>query len=147
MLCLLKTAVTVLTAASVVAPTADSALTIRNTIQPIMNGLEFADPSIIRTPAGWTGFATNHAFNGKMINVLVATTPDYETWTHDSEKFGTDAMPHLPEWVDPSSSRVWAPDVQQLPDGSFILYYTAALKEDPAHHCVSWAISLNVSGP
>lgn len=112
-----------------------------------MNGLEFADPSIIRTPAGWTRFATNHDFNGKMINVLVATTPDYETWTHDSEKFGTDARPHLPEWVDPSSSRVWASDVQQLPDGSFILYYTAALKEDPAHHCVSWAISPNVSGP
>jgi beta-xylosidase len=117
----------------------------RDTASPIMNGVNFPDPSVIRTsPTDWYAFATNAKVNGQVVHVQAAHTNVFKTWTYLS---GVDAMPVLPSWVDPNSPRVWAPHVSVLPDGTFIMYYTAALTSNTALHCVSYATSKTVTGP
>jgi len=69
---------------------------------------------------GWHAFSTNSVSFG--IHVQIAYTPDWKTWTL---RKGKDAMPTLASWIDPVSPRIWAPDVVQLNDGSFVMYYTA----------------------
>lgn len=56
-------------------------------------------------------------------------------------------MPSLAPWIDGKSPRVWAPDVNMRNDGSFIMYYTAALKAYPYIHCLAFATSRRVDGP
>jgi len=116
----------------------------RGNISPIMKGQDFPDPSIIKVNDGWHAFATNAKVNGKQIHVQMAHTSDFKTWTYRS---GVDAMPKLAAWIDTSSPRVWAPSVTRLADGTFIMYYTAALKSKTNLHCVSYATSRNVDGP
>lgn len=123
---------------------ADAALRRRANIQPVMGGTDFPDPSVIRTGDGWHAFSTNSAASGKQINVPMAYTPDFKTWTYRGTK---DAMPKLAPWVNSKAPKVWAPDVSQLPDGSFIMYYTASLAKTPATHCLGYATSKNVEGP
>ncbi|KAK3716212.1 hypothetical protein LTR37_006657 [Vermiconidia calcicola] len=93
-----------------------------------MSGQDFPDPSIIRTLDGWHIFATNTRTPGKRINVQVGFSSDFKTWTYRN---GYDALPRLPAWVNMDSPRVWAPDVNRRPDGTFIF----------------WATSRNVEGP
>ena len=113
-------------------------------IRPIMNGQNFPDPAVIRVADGWHAFATNGRVGDKLIHVQVAYTPDWKRWTY---KKGKDALPKLPPWADHKNPRVWAPDVVQVNDGSFVMYYSIAWKAHPAIHCVSWAKSKNVEGP
>lgn len=94
----------------------------------------FPDPCLIRTNDGWHAFSTNYLDNGKWTHVQVAYTPDWKTWTL---RTGKDAMPTLASWIDPVSPRVWAPDVVQLQDGSFIMYYTAG-KNAVIHSRIAW---------
>ena len=79
-----------------------------------------------------------------MLNVPVAYTPDFKTWTCRGQE---DAMPKLAPWVNAKDPGVWAPDVTQLGDNSFIMYYTAALATKPSTHCLGYATSKNVEGP
>lgn len=116
----------------------------RATIQPILNGQNFPDPGIIKVDAGWHAFSTNAIVNGKRVHMQKAFTPDYRNWQFTA---GEDALPNLPGWVDPANPRVWAPDPVQLNDGSFIMYYTAALKSNTRLHCLSYAKSRTVAGP
>ncbi|KAK5121407.1 hypothetical protein LTR85_005239 [Meristemomyces frigidus] len=145
MYALLSTLAAALAASSAAfAQPAEAGVFKRASISPIMGGQNFPDPSLIRMPDGWHAFATNAKVNGKEIYVQMAHSPDFVTWTYQS---GVDAMPKLASWIDASSPRVWAPDVSQLPNGKFIMYYTAALKSNTALHCVSYATSSNVEGP
>ncbi|KAI6843625.1 glycoside hydrolase family 43 protein [Hortaea werneckii] len=116
----------------------------RANINPIMGGQNFPDPGVIRVHDGWHAFATNAKVNGKLIHVQVAYSPDWKKWTY---RKGKDALPKLPPWADKKNPRVWAPEVTQLNDGSFIMYYSVAWKAHPAIHCVSWATSKKVEGP
>ncbi|TKA33582.1 hypothetical protein B0A50_00418 [Salinomyces thailandicus] len=122
----------------------DSQMEKRASINPIMNGQNFPDPAMIRVADGWHAFATNAKINDKLVHVQVAYTSDFKAWTY---RKGKDALPTLPSWADTKNPRVWAPDVSQLNDGSFVMYYTVAWKAHPALHCVSWATSKNVEGP
>ncbi|EME40698.1 glycoside hydrolase family 43 protein, partial [Dothistroma septosporum NZE10] len=70
------------------------------------------------------------------IHIQRAFTSDWKTFTFNR---GVDALPHLPSWVTPNNSRVWAPDVSRLSDGTFIMYFTAALESRPSLHCVGFA--------
>ncbi|QDS72761.1 hypothetical protein FKW77_004311 [Venturia effusa] len=97
---------------------------------------DFPDPSLIRVRNGWYSFATT---NGKN-NVQIARSQDFAKWT----VLGQDALPRLPAWA---SGPVWAPDVIQRDDGSFVMYYSAALTQFSAHHCVGAAFSANIEGP
>ncbi|KAI4719829.1 glycoside hydrolase family 43 protein [Aureobasidium sp. EXF-10727] len=114
------------------------------TLTPVMNGLNFPDPSVIRIGNEWWAFSTNSRYNGKRVHVPMAQTYDYFTWTSFGEK---DALPNLPDWVDPNNPAVWAPDVVQLGPGRFIMYYTAALKSNPRIHCLGTASASTVTGP
>ncbi|KAL1589269.1 hypothetical protein WHR41_02029 [Cladosporium halotolerans] len=116
----------------------------RATLNPILGGQNFPDPGVIRTGQGWYAFSTNSPFNGKTVYIQKAFTPDWKNWQFTP---GDDALPRLPSWVDMGNPRVWAPDPVQLNDGSFIMYYTAALKSNTRFHCLSYAKSRTVTGP
>lgn len=117
---------------------------IRQNLQPVMNGANFPDPAVIRVNNGWYAFSTNAHVNDKYIHIQVASTPDWKTWNLLN---GVDALPNLPAWVDQVNPRVWAPDVVQVNDGSFVMYYTAATNQDPSKHCLGVATSKSVQGP
>lgn len=114
------------------------------TLTPVMNGLNFPDPSVIRIGNEWWAFSTMSHVNGKRVHVPMAHTYDFGTWTSFGEK---DALPNLPTWVYPDALAVWAPDVVQLAPGRFIMYYTAALKSNPRFHCLGIASASSVTGP
>lgn len=127
-----------LAATAALFPSGVSAITAR------LGGRDFPDPSVIRTGDGWRAFATEVKIDGQRIHVPMAYTRDWKTWQFRGKK---DAMPKLAAWVNKNKPKVWAPDVMALPDGSFIMYYTAALASNGAIHCVGWATSKNVEGP
>ncbi|KAG2169977.1 hypothetical protein JADG_009716 [Aureobasidium aubasidani] len=116
------------------------------TITPVMNGINFPDPSVIRIGNEWWAFATVGRVNGKRVHVQMAKSAynDFNTWTSYGER---DALPNLPSWVHPDSPAVWAPDVVQLGPGRFIMYYTAALKSNSKLHCLGTASASTVTGP
>lgn len=108
-------------------------------VGPVL-ALNFPDPSIINVNGTWWAFATN----GNQVYVQVASSQDFNTWTLLS---GTDALPYPPDWVREPRSNVWAPAVIQLPDGSFIMYFSASTVEGNGTHCVGAATSSTVEGP
>ncbi|EKG17371.1 hypothetical protein MPH_05439 [Macrophomina phaseolina MS6] len=100
----------------------------------------FPDPSIIYADGEWWAFATMDMD----INIQVARSPDFEDWTYLQ---GVDALPHPPGWVNMTNPNTWAPDVNQLDDGSFVLYFSATTTEDATKHCIGAATSDAVVGP
>ena len=66
---------------------------------------DFADPAVIKVGGTWYAFATT---NGA-VNVQVATSTDFETW---SLVQGHDALKVPGAWS--SGQNVWAPGVVQL---------------------------------
>ena len=68
----------------------------------------FPDPSIIKVNSTWWAFATESTDTG--INIPMATSSDFETWTIMSE----DALPNTPPWVNMTAQALWAPDVNQI---------------------------------
>lgn len=116
----------------------------RAATSPIMGGKNFPDPAIIRVHNdGWHLFSTNAKVDGKQIHIQRAFTKDFKTF---QLRNSVDALPRLPAWVD-GNPRVWAPDVVQRADGSFVMYYTAALKSNPRLHCLSYATAKKITGP
>ncbi|KAK5107051.1 hypothetical protein LTR62_001901 [Meristemomyces frigidus] len=110
-------------------------------------GANFPDPSIIQVSGVWYAFATRTI--GSSIHIQVARSDDFTTWSILKKADGTqfDALPNLPAWVDKSDPATWAPDVDQLADGSFMMYYSATAAADSTKHCIGAARSANVTGP
>ncbi|EXJ70132.1 uncharacterized protein A1O5_07205 [Cladophialophora psammophila CBS 110553] len=106
-------------------------------------GTNFQDPSVVQLRDG--SYIAYAGVNGNPagINVLIATSPDFSSWTVHS---GYDALPNLPSWA-ASPPHVWAPDVTQLDNGNFVLYYSVTMAESPAKHCVAAATAPNPEGP
>ncbi|KIW27005.1 uncharacterized protein PV07_06787 [Cladophialophora immunda] len=103
----------------------------------------FPDPAVIYVDGVSYAFATNNrALGPDLVHVQVATSTDNQTWTLLDHH---DALPTLGAWE--TGAGVWAPDVVQLDDGSFVLYYADNVAWSPAHHCVGAATSQNVLGP
>ncbi|KAJ9636503.1 hypothetical protein H2204_005336 [Knufia peltigerae] len=106
-------------------------------------GSNFQDPSVVQLADGsWMAYAGVNG-NPAGINVLIATSTDFSTWT---VRDGWDALPSLPSWA-ASPPHVWAPDVTQLGNGNFVLYYSVSMAESPGKHCVAAAIASNPEGP
>jgi beta-xylosidase len=105
----------------------------------------FPDPSLaLDTQNGtqaWYAFSTQT----KEINIQVASSPDFSNWTlHE----GYEALPKLPNWTMPAPhARVWAPDVNQQRDGTWVMYFAAVGKTHPHKHCIGVAKSAKVEGP
>lgn len=97
---------------------------------------EFADPDILQV--GDTYYAYASAGNRK--NVQVATSSDLLAW----EILDDDALPKLPSWTIPG--KTWAPEVTQIAEGSFVLYFTAT-NFDPALQCIGVATATDPAGP
>jgi beta-xylosidase len=116
----------------------------QTTLVPVMNGLNFPDPSVIRIGNEWWAFSTMSPYNGKDVNVPMAHSYDFDTWTSFGEK---DAFPVLPSWINSDVPAVWAPDVVQLAPGHFVMYYSAALKSNPRLHCLGIASASTITGP
>lgn len=93
----------------------------------------FPDPAFIEVSGSYTAFSTSSGG----LNIPTATSPDFNTWTVT----GVDALNSLPSW---SSGNTWAPDVIQLADGSFVMYFCATVSSDPSFHCVGTATSSQV---
>lgn len=88
----------------------------------------------------WYSFATR---NGD-INVQIASSPDFETWTlHE----GQDALPDVPGWVYEDSPYVWSPDIILNDQNEYVMYYAATHGQSTKYHCVSAATSKNLEGP
>ena len=104
----------------------------------------FPDPAYIKVGGTYWAFATNkHADpHSGQINVQVARSNDFQDWDLLGD---VDALPTVGAWS--IGSHVWAPDVVQLDDGSFLLYYSAPPRTEPSKHCVGTATSKNVTGP
>ncbi|MFR9728690.1 glycoside hydrolase family 43 protein [Saccharopolyspora sp. MS10] len=104
-------------------------------------GRNFPDPDVLTHDGQHYAYATNTAG----YNVQLATATDAKA----SWEQRPDALPRLPPWVGPAetgSLNVWAPDVSERSDGSFLLYYTA-------HHtasgrqCIGAAVADSPEGP
>ncbi|KAJ0414813.1 glycosyl hydrolase [Aspergillus carlsbadensis] len=102
--------------------------------------INFPDPAVIQTPQGYYAFGTQS--NG--VRVPIAHSDDFTSWTLVE---GTDALPEpLPEWVRADNPQVWAPDVVQLDDGSFVMYLSAVASSS-GKHCIGTATSASITGP
>lgn len=94
----------------------------------------FPDPAYIQVGGTYFAFSTNSGG----LNVPIATSSDFTTWTVTNE----DALPDLPSWTD---GAIWAPHVVSVGDG-FVLYYSASVKGQDKH-CVGVATSKEIKGP
>ncbi|KAI4137119.1 MAG: hypothetical protein L6R39_007468, partial [Caloplaca ligustica] len=98
----------------------------------------FADPAFIQLDGISWAFSTTSG--GK--NVPIAKSTDFNKW----EIIDRDALPkeNLPPWT---TGNLWAPDVIQLPNGAFVLYYSGTSKKDTSKHCIGAATSTSIDGP
>ncbi|KAK0664250.1 putative arabinan endo-1 [Lasiodiplodia hormozganensis] len=106
---------------------------------PVM-AQNFPDPSIVYAEGYWWAFATMD----QNINIQVARSSDFQEWTYLS---GVDALPDPPNWVNMASPNTWAPDVNVLDDGTYVMYFSATTTNDTTKHCVGAAKSNTVEGP
>lgn len=120
-------------------------LTKREVWGPVID-TDFPDPSIIKVDNIWYAFGTQSLYDYTDIKVQFATSEDFTSWTL---RENYDALRTLGAWVDASQPKVWAPDVSQLDDGSFILYYSATTNTagNGAFHCIGAARSSKIEGP
>ena len=105
----------------------------------------FQDPSLIVVDGTWYSFAGAND-NPNSIKVQMASSPDFSSWTLQE---GYDALPVLGNWHEPHAGYFWSPDVNQLADGTFVMYYSAdtRYKGHIRQHCVGAATSPTIMGP
>lgn len=98
---------------------------------------DFPDPGLIRIANG-TWYAYSTSSGGK--NIPMAVSADFNAWTIIGEvssvlpvcvlKYSCedtpvgDALPHPGDWIDPNDSGIWAPDVREINDTRYVMYYT-----------------------
>lgn len=98
--------------------TAASPVTKRSISGPILNSVNFPDPSFVISGSTWYAYSTNSGGH----NVPMATSPDFQTWTLKS---GYDALPTVGAWS--TGKDVWAPDVVQLVSRSHVRVFTTTV--------------------
>ncbi|PSR90814.1 glycosyl hydrolase family 43 protein [Coniella lustricola] len=99
---------------------------------------DFPDPAILEGPDQWYAFAT--ASGGKRVQYATAPDPT-GPWTYVDE----DLLPSPGSWT--NGVDIWAPDVRMVDDGTYVMYYTGALQNNTAVHCLGVATSANITGP
>lgn len=126
-----------LAASSWASPLASTAHLFKRSNTPSLQK-DFPDPSILQNSDGtWYTFAT--AGNGKQVQIAQASS--YKgPWT----LLNKDLLPDGGDWT--TNKNTWAPDVHQLDDGSYVMYYSGQVKNSTAYHCVGVATSKNVTG-
>lgn len=104
--------------------------------EPSLNH-DFPDPSIINGTDGWYAVAT--ASGSVRVQVAKAATPS-GPWSLLNMDLFTDAG----AWTD--GKDIWAPDIRQVDDGSYVMYYTGQLGNS-TRHCLGVATSKAILGP
>lgn len=106
----------------------------------------FPDPTVIEVNNTYYGFATRNPANVTLhIQVAQSKPGNIASWELLQ---GFDALPNLPAWVtNHSDPAVWAPQIQQIDNGSFVMTYAALSRQQPRKHCLGLATSTNVTGP
>ena len=98
---------------------------------------DFPDPDVLKTAAGYFAFATGtKATRIPMAGAAAAEGP----W-----RVAGDALANVPAWAKPDGG-FWAPDVAQLADGSFVLYFAAA-QTTGGEMCLGAATAKKPEGP
>jgi beta-xylosidase len=111
---------------------------------PLMQD-NFPDPAFIEVDGTFYAFATQSGG----ANVPIASSTNMTGMAIVKKPDGAleDAMPTLPSWTNQKDPGLWAPDVVQLADGSFVLYYSATSDKDESKHCIGAATSQSITGP
>ncbi|WP_439381018.1 glycoside hydrolase family 43 protein [Amycolatopsis lexingtonensis] len=98
---------------------------------------DFPDPDVVKTADGYFAFSTSTG-SGR---IPMATAPAPEgPW-----RITGDALGAVPGWAKPDGG-FWAPDVTQLPDGTFVLYFSGATTAG-GEMCLGAATAAKVTGP
>ncbi|MEC5183196.1 arabinan endo-1,5-alpha-L-arabinosidase [Cryobacterium sp. MP_3.1] len=97
---------------------------------------DFPDPDVLLVGDTYYAYATNSL----TANVQFATSTDLRSW----EVQDGDVLPDLPDWAD--TGRTWAPEVTSGPDGTFLLYFTAADRASGLQ-CIGVASAASATGP
>ncbi|KAF4591357.1 glycoside hydrolase family 43 protein [Ophiocordyceps camponoti-floridani] len=103
---------------------------------------DFPDPSIIQGPDNmFYAFATTGGDKVVQVQAARASSPT-GPWQQLAD---TNVLPNPgPAFT---GQNTWAPDVQRLDDGSYVLYFSGQLASNPDHHCVGAATSRSILGP
>jgi beta-xylosidase len=117
----------------------------RDVIGPVIEH-DFPDPSIIKVSNTWHAFGSQSIWDNTAIRTKYASSTDFANWDFLDYY---DALRTLPKWVNPVDPRIWAPDVFQLDDGSFMMYFAAntLTAGNGRFHCIGAATSKTVKGP
>ncbi len=110
-------------------------------INPVMD-IDFPDPTVINVQGIFYAYATQAAYNGKMINIQVASSADMVTW-----KYMGDALPQKPGWANHTQD-FWAPHV--LYDSTikkFVMFFCAESNDTATDKCIGVAFSNAPAGP
>jgi beta-xylosidase len=106
---------------------------------------DFPDPAVLVVGGVNYAYSTMSRYGNRIWHVPVARSTDLlGPW-----RILTDAMPHLPSWVDaspPGDGNVWAPDVAARSDGSYLLYF-AARSAARKIQCIGTALARSPQGP
>ncbi|ANN19504.1 glycoside hydrolase [Amycolatopsis orientalis] len=98
---------------------------------------DFPDPDIVKTDSGYAAFSTSTG----PVKVPYASAPAPEgPW-----RVAGDALAAVPKWAKPDGG-FWAPDVTRLADGTFLLYFSAAVAPG-GEMCIGVAAAAKVEGP
>jgi hypothetical protein len=112
-----------------------------NAVTPKMAlNTNFPDPSLVLDPSTGHYYAFATAGNGHQIQVA-AKFRDEASW----KTLDLEPMTSVGSWAEYHD--IWAPDVQNLANHSWVMYYSAPATKDKTKHCVGAATSTDVSGP
>lgn len=115
---------------------------VQDTKAPVLN-IDFPDPSMIKGANQWYAFATASTTHGTHKLVQYATAPVATgPWTYVNEDL---LKGNSGAWTDQFD--VWAPDVRMVDNGTYVMYYTAALANDTSVHCLGVATADEIEGP
>lgn len=103
----------------------------------LLIGQDFPDPDVIKTDSGYLAFSTSTG----ATKMPYAHAPAPEgPW-----RMAGDALAAAPKWAKPDGG-FWAPDVTRLTDGTFLLYFSAAVAPG-GEMCIGVATAAKAEGP
>lgn len=108
---------------------------------PVLD-MDFPDPTVINVHGKYFAYATNGSYNGKTLNIRIASSTDLQHW-----KIEGDALPQKPSWAS-TTQDFWAPDViydQSL--NKYVMFYSGKSDDTTTDKCLGVAFADKPEGP